>query len=224
VINAAASAGLVAALPVLAHAGRAVLDDFHRAASLARFPAGHLLLTEGDEARAMLLVREGRVRVFKLGQGGREITLYRFGPGEGCILTATALMSRQPFPATAAVEAGTEAVIIPAEVFRRWVHQHEAWRTFVFDQLARRMTAVLSLVDELLFQRMDSRVASFLTDRSRAGNPIRVTHQEIAAELGSSREVISRIIEGLAGAGVIRAARGQVEVVDPPSLAARSVR
>jgi CRP/FNR family transcriptional regulator len=109
-------------------------------------------------------------------------------------------------------------------VFRQWVHQHETWRTFVFDLLARRMTAVLALVDEVLFQRMDSRVASFLTDRSRAGNPIRVTHQEIAAELGSSREVISRILEGFAGAGVIRAARGQVEVVDQPSLVARSTR
>jgi CRP/FNR family transcriptional regulator len=112
--------------------------------------------------------------------------------------------------------------MIPAPAFRDWVRRHDLWRDFVFDLLSQRLTSVMAIVDEVAFHRVDTRVASFLLNRSRIQNPIHITHQEIAAELGSSREVISRILEGFASEGMIRSARGMVEILDFEALQTRS--
>ena len=127
------------------------------------------------------------VRVYKIGETGKEITLYRFGHGESGIFTANAILSRKSFPAIATVEQEAEAVMIPAQVFRDWVKRFDLWREFVFDLLSDRLSTVLAVVDEVAFQRMDRRVASLLLAKSKTQHPIKVTHQEIAAELGSSR-------------------------------------
>ena len=150
---------------------------------------------------AIALLISGVVRVYKIGETGREITLYRFGLGQSCILTANAILSERSFPAIATVEREAEAVMIPADTFRDWVRRHDLWREFVFDLLSQRLVSVMALVEEVAFQRMDRRVAAFLLNRAQIQNPIHITHQEIAAELGSSREVISRLLEDLASEG-----------------------
>ena len=176
------------------------------------------MFVEGDRIDAIALLLSGVVRVYKIGETGREITLYRFGHGESCILTANAILSRQSFPAIATVEQEAEAVMIPADTFRDWVRRYDLWRGFVFDLLSQRLASVMAIVDEVAFRRMDTRLASFLLARRRVQHPIRITPQEIAAELGSSREVISRILEDFADRGLIRAARGVVEILDVDAL------
>ena len=176
-------------------------------------------IVEGDDVDAIALLITGAVRVYKVGETGREITLYRFGLGESCILTANAILSRQTFSAIATVEQDAEAVMIPAAIFRDWMQRYEQWREFIFMLLAQRLSTVMALVDEVTFQRMDIRVAALLLERSQPDEPIRITHQEIAAELGSSREVISRILENLARQGIIRVLRGSIEVLDAAQLA-----
>lgn len=210
------------ALPILQHADPHLVREFQQTTFFARIPAGKDVFVEGDRADAIALLLSGAVRVYKIGETGREITLYRFGVGESCILTANAILSRQSFPAIATVEQEAEAVMIPADAFRDWVRRFDLWRGFVFDLLSQRLTSVLAIVDEVAFRRVDTRVAALLLNRSKNQNPIRITHQEIAAELGSSREVISRILEGFASEGMIRAARGIVEILDFESLRARS--
>lgn len=210
------------ALPILQHADPALKREFLHTAFLARIPQGRDVFAEGDSIDAIALLISGEVRVYKIGETGREITLYRFGRGQSCILTANAILSRQSFPAVATVEREAEAVMIPADAFREWVGRHDLWRDFVFDLLSQRLSSVMALVDEVAFRRMDGRVAAYLVRRGRGGNPIPVTHQEIAAELGSSREVVSRILEDFVGRGLIRMARGAVEVLDFPGLEAFS--
>ena len=122
-----------------------------------------------------------------------------------------------------AVEEDAEAVMIPADVFRRWVNKYDLWREFVFDLLSERLSTVMAVVDEVVFKRMDRRVASLLLNQARVQNPMRVTHQEIAAELGSSREVISRILEDFSREGLIESGRGTIEVMDFDGLESRSV-
>jgi len=112
--------------------------------------------------------------------------------------------------------------MIPADAFRAWVRRYDLWRGFVFDLLSQRLVSVLALVDEVAFRRVDARVAALLLDRSRTNNPGRITHQEIAAELGSSREVISRILESFASEKMIRAERGSIEIVEIKSLQRRA--
>lgn len=208
------------ALPVLQRADPALARAFAEAAWLARIPAGRDVFVEGDRVDAIALLISGVVRVYKTGETGRAITLYRFGLGESCILTANAILSQQSFPAIATVEQAAEAVLLPAATFRQWVRQHDLWREFVFDLLSQRLASVMALVDEVAFQRLDARVAALLLERSRRRNPIAITHQTIADELGSSREVISRLLEDFGARGLISAARGSLTVLDPAGLAA----
>jgi len=209
------------ALPVLQHAAPPLVREFVDAAWIARIPAGHDVFVEGDRVDAIALLISGVVRVYKVGETGREITLYRFGLGESCILTANAILSEQSFPAIATVEQEAEAVMFPAVSLREWVRRYDLWRGFVFDLLSQRLADVMALVDEVAFQHMDARVATLLLERSRAHNPLHITHQEIAAELGSSREVISRLLEDFAARGLIRSARGTVEMLDRDALQKR---
>ena len=205
-------------LPFLLHADPQMARDFQSQAFFARIPAGKDVFVEGDQADAIALLISGVVRVYKIGETGREITLYRFGLGESCILTANAILSRKSFPAIATVEKEAEAVMIPAEVFRDWVRRHDLWRAFVFDLLSDRLSTVMAVVDEVVFQRMDRRVAAWLLKRAARENPIRTTHQEIAADLGSSREVISRILEDFSQRSWVEVGRGTVAILDINAL------
>jgi CRP/FNR family transcriptional regulator len=209
-------------LPILQQADAAFRREFQQAAFYAHIPAGRDVFLEGDRVEAIALLISGVVRVYKIGETGREITLYRFGNGSSCILTANAILSYKTFPAVATVEQEAEAVMIPADTFRDWVKRHDLWREFVFDLLSQRLSTVMAVIDEVAFQRMDRRVASLLLEHAKNQNPLRITHQEIAAELGSSREVISRLLEDFVSEGSIRSGRGTVEVLDFELLESRS--
>ena len=209
---------VAAALPVLQRADANQAHDFQRVVSLARIPPGKDVFVQGDSIEAIPLLVSGVVRVYQIGETGREVTLYRFRPGESCVLTANAILTRQTFPAIATVEQEAEAILVPAETFRQWVQRYDLWRDFFFDLVSQRLASVMGLVDEVAFRRLDVRVAGLLQERARAEHPIRITHQEIAAELGSSREVISRILEDLADRGLVRPERGSISIEDPAGI------
>jgi CRP/FNR family transcriptional regulator len=213
---------IIHALPFLAGADPQLAREFQQATTMAHIPAGHDVFLEGDRVNAIALLLSGVVRVYKVSETGREITLYRFGLGESCILTANAILSDKSFPAIASVEQDAEAVMIPTDVFRDWVRRYDIWRDFVFDLLSQRLSRMMTIVDEVAFQRMDVRVASWLLNQARVQNPMRITHQQIAGELGSSREVISRMLEDFVSAGLIRSGRGTIEILDFEELRSRS--
>ncbi len=217
-ITAAQFQRLALTLPLLLRAPEAMVQDFQRAATVSRLPRGRDVLIVGVEVDSAVLLLSGVVRVYQIGASGREITLYRFGEGESCILTANAILSHQSFPAIASIEQDVEAVIIPANDFRAWMGKYEIWREFVFSLLMQRLSSVMAIVDEVTFRRMDARIASWLLEKAQTRASIHVTHQEIAAELGSSREVISRILEGFAARGFVRIERGTVYLDDLAAL------
>ena len=210
------------ALPLLQRADPAHVHEFQQAAFFAKIPTGKDVFLEGDRVDGIALLISGVVRVYKIGETGRQITLYRFGNGQSCILTANAILSQKTFPAVATVEKDAEAVVIPAELFRKWVSTNDLWREFVFDLLSQRLSSVMEIIDEVVFQRMDARLAALLLTRSQIQNPMRITHQEIAAELGSSREVISRLLEDFSERGFVSVSRGEVELLDAEGLRART--
>lgn len=213
---------LVRSLPFLQHAEEPLVRELKQSAFFARIPAGRDVFIEGDRVDGIALLLSGVVRVYKIGETGREITLYRFGLGQSCILTANAILNRQSFPAIATVERDAEAVMIPSDAFRDWVRRYDLWREFVFDLLSQRLSTVMAVVDEVAFRRMDARLAAFLLNQARVQNPMRITHQKIAAELGSSREVISRLLEDFAAEGLLHAGRGSIEVLDFEGLESRT--
>jgi CRP/FNR family transcriptional regulator len=197
-----------------------LVREFQQAAFLTKIQKGKDVFVEGDQVDSIALLISGVVRVYKIGKTGREITLYRFGNGQSCILTANAILSQKTFPAIATVEKEAEAVMIPADIFRSWVVRHDLWREFVFDLLSQRLSTVMAIVDEIAFRRMDARIASLLLARIHAPNPIQITHQQIASELGSSREFVSRLLDDFSDRGLIRSGRGEIEILDRQGLEA----
>jgi CRP/FNR family transcriptional regulator len=214
---------IVRVMPILKHADSRLLREFQDTAFFAHIPTGRDVFIEGDHVDAIALLISGVVRVYKIGETGREITLYRFGNGQSCILTANAILSQNSFPAVATVEEEAEAVMIPADAFRDWVRRYDLWREFVFELLSQRLSAVMAVVEEVAFRRMDVRVASLILERVQASNQVHLTHQEIAAELGSSREVVSRILEDFSARGFLKVSRGSIRILDREALSSHSV-
>lgn len=212
-----------ALLPFLAEPTAEVTRAFVAQATRMRFPAAATIFAEGDQCQAFAILARGQVRVFTIGETGREITLYRFARGESCMLTASCILSDRQFPAIATVEEAAEAFVLPHTVFQRWIDAFPPWRVHVFQLLAQRLATVMALVDEVAFRRVDVRTAEFLLRRLPSGTGVlTLTHQQIAAELGSSREVISRILADFAASGLIQVARGRVAIVDRPGLQRRA--
>lgn len=207
-------------LPPALTADAALLHAFQQYAYFARIPAGKDVFAVGDAVNAIALLVSGKIRVYKIGETGREITLYRFGAGESCILSANAILNNDGFAAIASVEQDAEAVMIPADQFKQWVDHHAAWREFVFKLLSQRLISVMELVDEVAFGRLDHRIIHLLLARTATAQPLTITHQAIASELGSSREVISRILGTFAARGWIELKRGTIEICDRDGLEA----
>jgi CRP/FNR family transcriptional regulator len=202
-LDATQFARLAQSLPLLQGADAGLIREFQQAATFARIPAGQDVFLEGDRVDGIALLISGVVRVYKIGGTGRE---------------ANAILNQNTFPAIATVEQDAEAVIIPSATFRDWVRRYDLWRDFVFDLLSQRLSTLMTIVDEVVFRRMDARLASFLRTRSQVQNPMRITHQEIASELGTSREVISRLLEDLSARGLVRSTRGEIDVLDEAGL------
>jgi CRP/FNR family transcriptional regulator len=207
------------AFPFLKHAEEEVRKRLLAHAAIMRIPKGKIIFLEGDECSQLALILSGTVRVYKIAESGREITLYRLEKGESCVLTASCIFSHGQFPAIAMVEEDIEAVLIPANVFREWINRYEVWRDYIFNLLAKRLSEVLSTIEEVAFRRMDVRIAEYLLKPalSRKGE-IDITHQDIAMELGTSREVVSRILKNFEYEKLISLGRGTITVRDVKSL------
>ncbi|MFQ5586614.1 MAG: Crp/Fnr family transcriptional regulator, partial [Thermodesulfobacteriota bacterium] len=197
-------------------------EEYEQRGNIATLHAGDFYFHEGDSCRHVALIGEGDIRVYKSGASGREVTLYHVGSGETCTLTASCILANINYPATAVAESETVALLYPAAVFREWIITRKEIQSFVFQALASRMSTVMSLVEEITFNKMDCRVAEYLLHRfTKMGNQvstIQSTHEQIASELGSAREVISRILQEFKRLGAIELARKQIIIKDIEKL------
>jgi CRP/FNR family transcriptional regulator, anaerobic regulatory protein len=191
-------------------------ERFFKHAAEAKIGAAQPICDQGMQCSHLSLVVKGIARVYKLGENGREITLYRIGPGESCILTASCIISGKPFPAFAVSETPIEALVIDTAEVMRWTNESAVWRNFLFSLISERLDDVISVVEEVAFRRVDRRLANYLLQRSTAdsGNSIRITHQAIASDLGTSREVVSRILKDFEHQGLISVSRGHLSLSD----------
>lgn len=182
---------------------------------------GEVLAREGAACAYLPFILSGTLRVYKVGEQGKELTIYRVERGESCILTATCILNRGEFPAVARAEGTTEVLLVPAALFVAYVDAYPQWRRYLFGLYSKRLDLVLSVVEEVAFHHVDSRIAAFLADTAR-GDSIRATHQQIASEIGSSREVVSRILKDFEADGLIASSRGMIRVVDRGGLEERA--
>jgi len=209
---------ILAKIPFIDEASAELRSALAETAAVVRLRAGDYFLREGDACAHFAMLASGRMRVFKLGENGHEITLYSVGAGEVCPLNVSCILSDSPVPAMARVEEDVEAVVVPAETFRQWIAQHESLRTFVFRMFAGRLAEVMSLVEEVAFRRMDQRLARRLAELAGGGGSIETTHADLAADLGTAREVVSRLLKEFERLGAIGLSRGKIHVRNPGLL------
>lgn len=205
--------------PLFHDAGATVLDDITRHAALKSIPAHQQLVFEGATSEWFFILLSGRIRVFKLGENGREVTLYHVQQHESCVLTIFSILSKTGYPAFAISETPLEALMVPAGRFKKWVDEHGLWREHVFNSLAGRLQDLLRTIDKVAFQRVDLRIAEFLKTHSQDNDGlVTITHEKLAQELGTSRVVVSRILEEFERSGILALARGRIRVLNIEKL------
>jgi CRP/FNR family transcriptional regulator len=204
--------------PFLKNASQEIKQQLLQYARLKQIPAGVSIYWEGDSCTHLALVLSGTVRVYKVGESGREITLYRIEENESCILTASCILGQTDFPAIAMVETPVQAILIPAPILRQWVEQYEVWRDYIFSLLSKRLSMVIATVEEVAFRRVDVRIAEFLASLAEEKTEVNITHQEIAFELGTAREVVSRILKDFERENILSLARGSITFHNKPAL------
>lgn len=178
-------------------------------------PAGTLLFDTGAPCQTLPLVLEGSIRVSKRSEGGREIGLYRVLPGEICIVTLSCLLGGDDYPATGVAVEPLHLATLPRPTFLHLMEAHAPFRHMLFHLYGERIASLMQLVEEVAFHRLDERLAAWLVER---GPHIALSHQAIAQELGSVREIVSRLLKQFEEHGWVRLERGHVEVLDPVAL------
>jgi CRP/FNR family transcriptional regulator len=205
---------LRALYPALDGLGDAALDRVLAQAQVLHVPAGTQMFGEGAPCRQFPLVLEGSIRVAKASDG-RELQLYRVTPGESCVLTGGCLVGGRDYPASGVVERDALLVVLPKPVFDELLATHAPFRQYVFSLFAERLTDLMALVEAVAFHKLDRRLASALLGRGRV---VALTHQQLADELGSVREIVTRVLRGFADQGWVQSSRGAIEVLDAVAL------
>jgi len=199
------------------------LDDADRRFLVERarqvtLPAGRSVFAPGKRPEAFLLLLGGTVVVHQFGAGGREIVLYRVSGGESCIMTTTCLLSDEAYLAEGVTETEVEAVAVGRVDFDALMGRSPAFRRFVFSHYASRITRLMEVVEDVAFERLDRRLARKLLELAGDGDTVAATHQALAVELGTAREVISRQLKDFASRGWVVSNRGQVRILDHASV------
>jgi CRP/FNR family transcriptional regulator len=209
---------LGAAFPPLAAAGRATLERVARRCQVRHVKAGTAMFGEHQPCSGFPLVLAGSIRVSQRYPNGREMQLYRVGPGDSCVLSSSCLLGRMHYPASGTAESDLELAVVPPEDFRALVADDPAFREYVFSLFGERMASLLGLVEAITYQKLDRRLAALLVARAKDDPVIRATHQAIADELGSVREIVTRLLRNFEDRGYVELGRERIRVADASGL------
>ena len=202
--------------PALAGLPDAALARLLAPGAAMHIPAGAEIFSERQPCRGFPLILEGCIKVVKLAASGRELVLYRVAPGGSCIITSSCLLGRTDYNARGIAEVPLTLLAIPAPDFATLLVEHPPFRDFVFHLFAERIAELMQLVEEVAFARLDQRLAKALLAKN--GAVLGITHQQLADELGSVREIVSRLLKGFAEQGLVALGREQVTLLDRDGL------
>lgn len=200
--------------PVLAKLPADLGSRVQTQAQTVTIPAGTVLFDERQPCHGFPFVIAGGIRVVKPAANGRELPLYRVLPGESCIITSSCLLGHADYNARGVTESETTLVLLPRALFDEMLCE-PAFRDFVFHLFSERIADLMQLIEEVAFRKLDQRLAGLLLGK---GKVVRATHQQLADELGSVREMVSRLLKGFSEQGLVRLSREQVEILDPAGL------
>jgi len=201
--------------PMLRELPAADQSELQATASVMHLPAGTVVFDENQSCQGFPLLLSGCIHVIKAAPSGRELQLYSVDPGESCILTSSCLLGNAKYKARGVAQPDTDLVVLPPPTFRKLVSIHEPFRNYIFSLFSERLTDLMQLVSAVAFQKLDRRLANLLVSKP---SPIRTTHQALADELGSAREIVSRLLKGFAEQGWVKLGREQVDIIDETAL------
>lgn len=181
-------------------------------------PKGTTLFKAGDRCRLFVFVVIGKIRVDLASESGSNLLLYRLSANDTCVLTTSCLMSGDQYCAEATVEEDASILTMPATEFFTSINQSELFRSFVFSSFSQRLTALMTKVDEIAFRSVERRLAAALLHHSKGAGIAQVTHDMLATEIGTAREVISRKLSRWESDDIIKRGRGEIELLSPESL------
>lgn len=209
-------ARLLERFPLFAELPAARLDALLAQVQIVRAPRGSVIFDARQPCRGFPLVLQGSVRVTQTAPNGREIVLYRVDPGDGCVLSGGCLLGKSDYSASGVADGDVTLVSIPPALFQQLLLEFEPFRRFVFGMYGARLAEVMQLVEEVAFRRLDARLAQLLVHR---GPVVGATHQKLAEELGSVREIVSRLLRQFEDRGWVELGRERVTIRDPRALA-----
>ena len=183
-------------------------------------PEGTTLFHQGDQCLNYLLIISGSIKVFTRAENGREIVLYHIVSGGSCVLTTSCMISSEDYPAEGVTETDIVALAIPKVIFEQYMGESKSFRKQVFHSYGDRLIKLITLVEEISFARLDIRLAKYLMENGSVNTPIRTTHQALATELGSAREVISRQLKEFENKGWVKLNRGRIDIINHDALVA----
>lgn len=184
--------------------------------AIMHLPAGTPVFAEHQPCQGFPLLLEGSIKVIKLAASGRELMLYRVPPGGSCIISSSCLLGHTDYNARGIAETPLTLLAIPVAEFARLMVEHPPFRDFVFHLFAERIGELMQLVEEVAFARLDQRLAKLILARNET--TLNVTHQQLADELGSVREIVSRLLKGFSAQGLVTLGREQLTITDREGL------
>ena len=205
---------LVALYPILAALPGAARLRLGERAQFMRLPAGTTVFDESQACQGFPFVLTGSIRVFKAAPSGRELPLYRVAPGETCVISSACPPRQPPSNARGVTESETTLLVLPNADFQALLAE-PAFRDFIFQLFSERIAELMQLIEEVAFRKLDQRLAALLLGK---GQRLHTTHQQLADELGSVREIVSRLLKGFAAQGLVALSREQVEILDAAGL------
>lgn len=197
---------------------RAVRDRLLASARVMRYASGATVFCPDNRPDNLLFLIEGRLRVSQTSESGREIVLYRVEAGESCVLTTACMLAEEAYNAEGIAETPLVAVALSQDTFDQLAAEEPSFRKFVFAAYSRRLLDLLHVVDEVAFGRIDVRLAAKLLALAGADVEVSATHDDLARELGTAREVVSRVLQDFQKRGLISQARGRVRLLSRENL------
>jgi len=200
--------------PVLAKLPPLLAARFAAETQTMTVPGGTVVFDEHQACQGFPFVIKGDIRVVKPSANGRELPLYRVLPGESCIITSSCLLGHTDYNARGIAQGETTLALMPRPLFDELLAE-SAFRDFVFHLFSERIAELMQVIEEVAFHKLDQRLAGLLLGK---GKLVHATHQQLADDLGSVREMVSRLLKGFAEQGLVRLSREQVEILDPAGL------
>ena len=191
-------------------------NQFFSSDKLLLIPAGATLFSEGSPCTGFPILLEGSVKVVKQASNGREILLYRIVTGQSCLISSSCLLGNIKYNARGITESSVKLLLIPTLEFNQLIVRYARFREFVFNLYSGRLSELMQLVEAVAFNRLDQRIAKLLLGRPEA--PIQASHQQIADELGSVREIVSRLLKNMVNQNLISLSREQILILDRENL------